>query len=80
MGILTSKQLVDECRRMAGMSGSLEKRSGKITYYKERYGYVLGGQGHDYNKELANQWGKAKRAGKSAYYFVTQCARFAFPH
>ena len=73
MAILTSEKLATECRRMAGADGAVEKTVGNITYYKQRYGYVLGGQGHDYSKKLAEQWGKVKRCGKSAYYFVTQC-------
>lgn len=52
------------------------KTSGKITYYKERYGYVLGGQGETYSKELAQKWGAVKRCGKSAAYFTRDCARW----
>ena len=76
MSILTNKQLVAECERMAGVNGALEKKSGKIEYYKDRLGYVLGGQGELYTKELAEKWGNAKRAGKSKSYFTKDCARW----
>jgi len=40
----------------------------------ENWGYVLGGQGEIYTKELAEKWGNRKRSGKTLYYFVSQCA------
>lgn len=76
MAILTNKQLVDECKRMAGINSGIEKKSGNITYYNDRFGYVLGAQGHTYSKELAEKWGASKRCGKSRHYFVTQCKRW----
>ena len=76
MAKITNLQIVEQCKKMCGMGGAVEKKSGKITYYKNRYGYVLGGQGHMYSKALAQQWGAVKRAGKSKYYFVTQCAHW----
>lgn len=42
----------------------------------EGWGYVYGGQGETYTRELAENWGKAKRSGKTLHYFVTQCARW----
>lgn len=73
MAIMTNRQLVQECKRMAGMSGDIEKKANNIVYYKNRFGYVLSGQGDYYTKVLATQWGNAKRAGKTKNYFVTQC-------
>ena len=73
MAIMTNRQLVQECKRMAGMDGEIDKKANSIIYYKDRFGYVLSGQGDDYTKSLAIQWGNAKRAGKTKYYFVTQC-------
>lgn len=40
------------------------------------WGYVYSGQGELYSLALAQQWGQARRAGKSMEYFVTQCARW----
>ena len=85
MAILTSTQLVQQCKRMAGaksvVSGSLlESDSGGIRRYSKRYGYVFGAQGHLYSKELAEKWGAIKRAGKSKYYFVTQCKQWYGRH
>lgn len=76
MAKITNLQIVEQCKKMCGMGGPVEKKSGKITYYKERYGYVLGGQGQTYSKALAQQWGEVKRAGKSAAYFTRDCARW----
>ena len=73
MAKLTNVQLVNECKRMAGADGAVEKKSGGITYYRKRYGYVLGGQGEFYTKELAEKWGNSKRAGKSKNYFTKDC-------
>lgn len=76
MAKVTNLQIVEQCKKMCGMGGAIEKKSGKITYYKERYGYVLGGQGQTYSKALAQQWGAVKRCGKSAAYFTRDCARW----
>ena len=46
---------------------------------KESWGYVWSGQGHLYTKELAEQWGKALRAGKSYDYYTKDCVRW-FDH
>lgn len=42
----------------------------------EKWGYVYGSQGQIYSKELAVQWGNAKRSGKTYQYFVIDCARW----
>lgn len=76
MAKITNLQIVEQCKKMCGMGGPVEKKSGKITYYKERYGYVLGGQGQTYSKALAQQWGAVKRCGKSAAYFTRDCAHW----
>lgn len=76
MAKVTNAQLVEECKRMAGMDGAIERKSGGITYYRKRYGYVLSGQGETYTKQLAEKWGNAKRAGKSKNYFVKDCYRW----
>ena len=76
MAKLTNAQLVTECKRMAGATGAIEKRSGGITYYKNRYGYVLSGQGEVYTPDLAEKWGNAKRVGKSKSYFTYSCSRW----
>lgn len=69
-------QLVEQVKKMAGYGGAVEKKDAKITYYKGRFGYVLSGQGEMYTPELAQRWGKAKRAGKSLEYFVKDCAHW----
>ena len=76
MAKLTNAQLVNECKRMAGADSAVEKKSGGITYYRKRYGYVLGGQGETYTKQLAEKWGNAKRVGKSKNYFTKDCYRW----
>lgn len=76
MAKITNLQIVEQCKKMCGMHGEKEKTSGKITYYKQRYGYILGGQGETYSKELAQQWGAVRRCGKSASYFIRDCARW----
>lgn len=38
------------------------------------WGYVLGGQGETYSKELAQKWGASGRAGKDLYYFTVIAA------
>ena len=73
---MDNKQLVEEVKKMAGYGGEIEKKDSRITYYKERWGYVLSGQGETYTQELAEKWGNAKRAGKSYNYFVKDCARW----
>jgi hypothetical protein len=42
----------------------------------DEWGYVWGGQGQLYTKELAEKWGKAQRSGKSNYYYTVSCARW----
>lgn len=76
MAIMTNKQLVEQCKKMAGADGTVEKRSNNITYYKDRFGYVFGAQGETYTRELAKKWGAEKRAGKNANYFEIQCAHW----
>lgn len=68
---MTNKELVAQCLLMAGAETSIEKQGNGITCHIGRWGYVLGGQGETYTKELAEAWAKAKRSGKGADYFVT---------
>ena len=73
---MKAENLLKQIKEMAGMNGPKEKESGGILYYRDRYGYVLSGQGEMYTKELAEKWGKARRAGKSYGYFTQDCARW----
>jgi len=73
---MNNLQLIEEVKKMAGYGGAVEKKDGKITKYKGRFGYVLSGQGETYTLELAQKWGETKRAGKSLRYFVKDCARW----
>lgn len=47
-----------------------------IKMHKEGYGYVLGGQGEVYSRELAQKWGSMERCGKSYSYFTKTCAKW----
>lgn len=58
--ILTAKQLVEFVKKAVA----------------DEWGYVWGGQGQLYTKELAEKWGKAQRSGKSNYYYTVSCARW----
>lgn len=40
------------------------------------WGYVLGAQGELYTPELAQKWGRAKRAGKSMEYFTGTASKW----
>ncbi len=40
------------------------------------WGYVFGGQGQLYTRELAEQWARAKRSGRDYNYFVVRCSRW----
>jgi hypothetical protein len=61
------------------------KASALVAYAKkaaaEGWGYVLGGQGEMYSKELAQKWAKSRNKpsswiGTKVSYFVTACARW----
>lgn len=75
MQIVTAAQLVNECKKMAGVGSTPTKKS-KITYYASRWGYVYSADGQMYTQALAAQWGNAKRAGKSFAYYTRDCARW----
>mgnify|MGYP000522741867 CR=1 FL=1 len=47
---MKSEKLVSLVKEMADYGGAVEKNSGGITYYKNRYGYVLGAQGESWPK------------------------------
>ncbi len=74
MAILTNKQLVDECKRMAAYHSPVEKTWANIVGHLGRWGYVLGAQGEYYTKELAVKWGNQNRAGMDYNYFVNTCS------
>ncbi len=40
------------------------------------WGYVFGGQGQLYTKELAEDWARRRRSGRDYNYFVVRCARW----
>lgn len=77
--ILTNKQLVGECLKMAGYDTPVDRQSCGITYYKGRWGYVLGSQGELYTRELARKWADSRRSGKPASYFLNDAIEWYTP-
>ena len=75
------KALLNYCEKAADLGGKVE-----TVYYsgivggKNRYGYVYGGQGETYSKELAEKWKKEGRPVPSSRsrstYFTVDCARW----
>ena len=76
---LTNRQLVDECLKMAGYGSPVELVRKGITYYRDRWGYVLGGQGELYTEELAKKWARTRHGGKDGDYYIKECARWYKP-
>lgn len=76
---MNNKELVNEVLKMAGVTSPVEKESGGITYHKDRYGYVLGGQGELYTPELAKKWTDMKRSGKHPEYFLSSAKHWYTP-
>lgn len=76
---MTNRELVTEVLKMAGFQNPVEKESGGITYHKDRWGYVLGGQGELYTEELAKKWASQKRSGKTSVYFLTSAKQWYTP-
>lgn len=76
---MTNKELVAEVLKMAGADSPVEKASGGLTFHKDRWGYVLGGQGELYTEELAKKWAGQKRCGKTASYFLTSAKQWFSP-
>jgi len=76
---MTNKELVLEVLKMAGFDSPVEKENGGITYHKDRWGYVLGGQGELYTEELAKKWANARRSGKTAAYFLKSAKQWYSP-
>ncbi|MGI5892101.1 MAG: LysM peptidoglycan-binding domain-containing protein [Bacillota bacterium] len=76
---MTNKELVLEVLKMAGYDSPVEKENGGITYHKDRWGYVLGGQGELYTEELAKKWTNARRSGKTAAYFLKSAKQWYSP-
>ena len=76
---MTNRGLIAEVLKMAGFQNPVEKESGGIAYHKDRWGYVLGGQGELYTEELAKRWGSMKRSGKTPDYFLTSAKQWYTP-
>jgi len=76
---MTNRELVSEVLKMAGFQNPVEKESGGITYHKDRWGYVLGGQGELYTEELAKKWAGIRRSGKTSGYFLTSAKKWHTP-
>lgn len=76
---MTNRELVSEILKMAGFQNPVEKESGGITYHKDRWGYVYGGQGELYTEELAKKWAGQKRSGKTSAYFLTSAKQWYTP-
>jgi LysM repeat protein len=76
---MTNRELVTEVLKMAGFQNPVEKESGGIAYHKDRWGYVLGGQGELYTVELAKKWAGMKRSGKTSVYFLTSAKQWYTP-
>ncbi len=76
---MTNKQLVKEVLRMAGTDSPVEKKTMTITYHRDRWGYVLGGQGELYTEALARRWGEQKRSGKTLSYFLSSAKKWYTP-
>jgi len=60
------------------LSGGIKKNWRNFRWGAEHFGYVLGGQGELYTKELAEKWGKTRNAPSSwkksdASYFTGAC-------
>lgn len=47
-----------------------------ISAKQSGWGYVFGGQGQLYTKELAEDWARRRRSGRDYDYFVVRCARW----
>lgn len=73
---MTSERLVNYVKEMADYGGEVEKATKGIIYYVDRWGYVLGGQGEVYTKELAEKWAKQERNGKISDYYLKECAKW----
>ena len=73
---MTNKELVLGVLKMAGYESPVEKQANGIEYHKDRWGYVLGGQGELYTEELAKKWAGVKRSGKTSAYFLTSAKQW----
>lgn len=77
--MVTAKELVERCKVMAGFSNPVEKTATGIEYHKDRFGYVLGGQGETYTKELAENWAKTRTYINPPSYFLNNCKPWYTP-
>jgi LysM repeat protein len=76
---MTNKELVLEILKMAGYDSPVEKQANGVAYHKDRWGYVLGGQGELYTEELAKKWANARRSAKTAAYFLKSAKQWYSP-
>ena len=76
---MTNKEIVDQVLLMAGAESPVEKQVNGITYHKDRWGYVLGGQGELYTEELAKKWADKRRSGKTPSYFLSSAKKWYTP-
>jgi len=76
---MNNKELVREILKMAGFNNPVEKDIGGITFHKDRWGYVMGGQGELYTEELAKRWASIRRSGKTSAYFLANAKPWYSP-
>lgn len=73
---MTNKEIVEQVLLMAGAGSPVEKQVNGITYHKNRWGYVLGGQGELYTEELAKRWASIRRSGRTSNYFLNSAKKW----
>ena len=76
---MTNRELVEQVLMMAGADNPVEKQANGVTYHKDRWGYVLGGQGEVYTEELAKRWASIRRSGKTSGYFLKSAKKWYTP-
>lgn len=79
MAVLTSKQMATAVLDMAGSTSPVEKAAKGYTYHKERFGYVLGGQGELYTRDLAENWARTRHNGTDGEYFLEDAKHWYTP-
>ena len=76
---MNNRGLVTEVLKMAGADSPVEKEVKGVTYHKDRWGYVGGGQGELYTEELAKKWALTRRSGKTPGYFISSAKKWYTP-
>lgn len=76
---MTNKEIVEQVLLMAGADSPVEKQASGIAYHKNRWGYVLGGQGELYTEELAKRWASIRRSGRTSSYFLNSAKKWYTP-